>query len=98
MSRKQAAPAASGIGAESPLRAACESCKSAFKSARPDISVQKLPHEFDCENQAGVFHTGEADQADLPRASGFSEHTSQRGALRGNRVQVRPVHAVPAQD
>ncbi len=34
----------------------------------------------DCEEQAGVFHPEEVDQADLPGASGIAEYGAQGGA------------------
>ena len=40
----------------------------------------------DCEDQVGVLHSEEVDQADLPGAAGITEHGAEGFAVRGNRV------------
>src|SRR3954447_9320007 len=42
-----------------------------------------------CEDPAGGFRPGEADQGDLPRVSGIAEGGAQGGSLAGDRVPVQ---------
>src|SRR4051794_41855405 len=43
----------------------------------------------DCEDPAGLFRPGEADQGDLPRVSGIAESRTQGGSVAGDRVPVQ---------
>src|SRR3954469_21818152 len=43
----------------------------------------------DCEDPAGLFRPGEADQGDLPRVSGIAESRTQGGPVAGDRVPVQ---------
>ena len=42
----------------------------------------------DCKNQARAFHSGEVDQANMPGASGFTEHSAQGDTFWCDGVQL----------
>src|SRR3954462_15718168 len=52
----------------------------------------------DCEDPAGLFFPGEADQGDLPRVSGIAEGCAQGDPVAGDRVPVRTRSPTAAAD